>query len=101
EREIAEIIGARHAVIHERAAEELTARVVDDVLAQRLAEALDDAALDLAFADQRIEHGTDIVDGGIPRHPELACLAIDLDLASIPTSQIWAREGKVEAFAGP
>ena len=36
--------------------------VVDAVLAHRLAEALREAAVDLAFHDHRIDHGADVVD---------------------------------------
>jgi hypothetical protein len=52
-----QVIRPRHAVIHERAGEELTAhRVIDTVLAERLADALHDAAMDLALDDHRVQH---------------------------------------------
>src|SRR4051794_35300963 len=49
-----ELVGARHAVIHERAAQALSAiGIVDHVLEQRLADPLHDAAMELALDDQR------------------------------------------------
>ena len=56
-RDLRQVICARNAVIHERAGEELTAhRVIDTVLAERLADALHDAAMDLALDDHRVQH---------------------------------------------
>src|SRR5262245_14922615 len=42
---------ARHRVVHERAADELAAAVVGATLEQRLADALGEAAVDLALDD--------------------------------------------------
>src|SRR5436309_14454058 len=56
-------VGARDAVIQEGAGQQLAAvAVVDDVLDQRLAGALGDAALDLALRQKRVDDSADIVD---------------------------------------
>src|SRR5580700_4613443 len=58
------ILGARHGVIHIRAGHQLALVVIDGVLEQRLADALGDAAVDVALDDHRIDHGAEIVDRG-------------------------------------
>jgi hypothetical protein len=76
-----QVISARHAVIHERAGEDLAARrVIDAVLAKRLADALHYAAMDLALDDHRVQHHADIVDCGVGDESQLAGIRIDLDL---------------------
>ena len=59
-----QIVRARHAVIHERAGDELAILVVDRAFEQRLADALRDAAMHLALDDHRIDDGAEIVDRG-------------------------------------
>ena len=68
-----QVIRARHAVIHKRACEKLTTDwVINAMLAQRLAGALHDAAMDLAFDDHRVKHDPDIVDCGVGDERKLA-----------------------------
>ena len=50
---------------------------------QRLADALGDAAMDLAMDDQRIDGAADIVDRGVVHELDGAGLRIDLDLADM------------------
>ena len=45
--------GARDRVVHQRAGQELAVRVVDDLLHQRLAQALGEAAVELALGEER------------------------------------------------
>jgi hypothetical protein len=79
-----QVIRAGHAIIHERAGEELAAhRVIDTVLAERLADALHDAAMDLALDDHRVQHYADIVDRGVSNEIQLAGIRIDLDLGDM------------------
>ncbi len=78
------IAGARHGVVHERAAQKLPRlRIVDRVLQHRLADALRDAALHLAFGEQRIDQPAVIVDGGVAHQGRDAGLGIDLDLGDV------------------
>ena len=82
--EAAEIVGPRHRVILERAGQQLPAlRVVDQVFHQHLAEPLDDAAMDLPLAQERVQHRPDIVDGAVAGQRHLAGLGVDLDLADM------------------
>jgi hypothetical protein len=61
-----QVICAGHAIIHERTGEELSARrVIDAVLAERLADPLRNTAMDLTLHDHRVQHHADIVDGSI------------------------------------
>src|SRR3984893_5079902 len=94
ELERAEIAGARHCVILERAGEQLAARrVVDEVLHQRLTDALDDPAVDLSLAEQRVQDPADIVDRDVAGQCDLS--------SSISTSQQCAPLGKVAQPGGP
>ena len=51
------------------------------MLPQRLADALDDAAVGLAVQDQRIDGAADVVDRGVAHDLDVAGVGIDLDLA--------------------
>ena len=53
------------------------------VFEQRLADALRDAAMDLAVDDQRIHRAADVVDRDIIDHAHHAGVGIDLDLADM------------------
>ena len=83
-------VGARHGVIHERAGDELALLVVDRAFAERLADALGDAAMHLAFDDHRIDQHAEIVDRG-PADDSVLPVS-----GSISTSQIWQPAGKVK-----
>ncbi len=75
-------VGARHAVVHERAAHRLAARRIDDaLLPHRLADALRNAAVSLAVHDERIDAAADVVDRCIPRDRHMARVGVDLYLA--------------------
>ena len=56
------------------------ARVVQPLLGERVADTLDDPALDLAGRAERVDHASDVVDGGDPLDPDLAGLDVDRDL---------------------
>ena len=57
-----QLVGARHAVVHQRAGEELAARlVVDHLLVQRLADALRHAAVDLSLHLRGVDRAPDVV----------------------------------------
>ena len=62
------VVGARHGVVHERAGQQLAALVVDRTLQQRLADALDDAAMHLALDQHRVQHHAEIVDDVVVDH---------------------------------
>ena len=79
-----EIVGTRHAIVHERARLELAALVViDRVLVERLADALDQRAMDLALDDQRVDDAAEVVGAGEVDKLDRAGLAIDFDLGDI------------------
>ena len=78
------IVGARHAVVHERAGEKLAAlAVVAAFLEERLADPLRQPAMDLALDDHRIDDAAEIVDGGEIDDAHRAGVAVDLDLADM------------------
>ena len=54
-----------------------------DVLHQDLADALRDAADDLALQQQRVDHGADVVDHAVAHDLDLAGFRVDLDLADV------------------
>src|ERR1700691_4000769 len=82
-----EVIGARHGVVHERAGHELASLVVDRALAQCLADALRDAAVDLALDNHRIDDDAEIVHRRPGDNLGVASLRIDLDLADMATGR--------------
>ena len=72
-------------------------------LHQHLADALDKAAMQLAFHQQRIDDGAEIVDRGVFHHLDDAGLRIDLDLGDMAAigkcgRHRLAREFHVERF---
>ena len=91
DRQRRQMIGARHAIVHERAGHELAVLVVDRALAQRLADALGDAAVDLALDDHRVDHHAEIIDRGPGHDLGVPGVGIDLDLADVAAG----REGEV------
>src|SRR5262249_55068430 len=77
-------VGARNGIIHQTAGQELASiRVVNDVLEQRLAGALGNAAVDLPLGEQRVDHGADVVDDRIALDGNGACLGIDFHFADV------------------
>ena len=78
------MIGPRHRVIHEGAAQRLVARpIVDAALPHRLANPLGDPAVGLAVHDQRVDRPPDIVDRGVAEDLDRPGLGVDLDLADV------------------
>jgi len=71
----------RHPVVPERAGQHLA---VDEhhLLVQRAADALRDAALDLALDQRRVDRAPDVVGGDVVDHPDLAGAPVDLDLGA-------------------
>ena len=67
--------------------------VVDAILVQGLAHALDDAAVDLALDDHRIDDGADVVHGDVVEQFDNPVSG------SISTSAMCAPQGKVK-FTG-
>ena len=64
------IVGSRHRVVHVASGEKLTgAFFVDTALEQRLADALRDASVHLAFDDHRIDDVAEVVAGRESRRP--------------------------------
>src|SRR3546814_6246555 len=73
--ELAQVVGMGHAVIHQRARQDLSAlRLVDDPLEQRLADTLRRAAHDLAVGGQRIDDAAEVVDRSEEHTSELQSL---------------------------
>src|SRR4029077_12460787 len=84
-----EIVGTRHAIVHERTRLELAALVViDRILVECLADALDKRAMDLALDDQRVDDAAEVVGAGEVDKLDRASLAIDFDLGNIGTGRI-------------
>src|SRR5262249_36047368 len=85
-------VRARPRVVHERAGDELAAAVVGATLEQRLADALGEAAVDLALDDHRIDDGADVVDAPETDDLDAAGVRIDLELADMrPVAEGEAR----------
>ena len=72
------LVGARQRIVHEGAGEELARVVVDQRLAERAAEALGDAAVELALDDHRVDRPPAVVHGGQLEQPDAARLEVHL-----------------------
>ena len=84
-----QVVGARHGVVHVGAGQQLAALlVVDRILEQRLADALGDAAMDLALDDHRVDDVAEIVDRDEVHDLDDAGVGIDLDLADMRAGRI-------------
>src|SRR6185437_16640233 len=83
DRERRQVVRVRHRVIHERTCDQLAVLVVNDAFEQRLADALRDAAMHLAFDDHRIDHGAEVVDSGPVHDLRLAGVAVDFHLTDV------------------
>src|SRR6202453_2600379 len=86
-----QVVGARHAIVHEARRQELAVIVVMRAFEQRLAHALSDAAVHLALDDHRVDELAEVVDGGPTVDRDDARLRVDLELADMDTG----REGEV------
>ena len=79
-----QFVRARHPIIRERGRQQLSgARLVDALLPERLADALNDPAVDLALEDHWIDRPSYIVDGCVANNVRRSRLGIDLDLADV------------------
>ena len=63
-----QIIGAWHAVIHVRTISELAVLIIFCTFEQRLSNALNNSAMNLAFHDHRVDYITHIIDGNKTIH---------------------------------
>src|SRR5262245_14199524 len=93
------LVGSRHAVVHEAPGEELTLGIEDEGFTQRCPDALNDAAVELALDDHGIDRAPAIVDGGVPQQGRHAGLDIHLQHASVGAERPRHRAG-VEEGAG-
>ena len=73
------------------------ARVVQPLLGERVADALDDPALDLARRAERVDHAADVVDRRDPVDPDLAGLDVDGDLRDLDAERQHLHAGRVRA----
>ena len=71
--------------------------IVIDVFHQALPDGLRDAAMYLAFQEQRIDGAADLVDGVVAQDLDGAGLGIDLDLADVTTIGIGRRAAAIGA----
>ena len=82
--EIAQVASARQAVIHERSGQELARLgIVGDLLHERLADALGEAAVNLPFQEQRIENRSEIVDHDVTQKYRRSGFRIDFHLGDM------------------
>ncbi len=77
------VAGARHRVVHVRAGQRLALAVEHGALHQRLADALNHAAVGLTLDQQRIDQGAEVVDHVVAHDLDDAGVGIDLDLRDV------------------
>ena len=79
-----DLVRGRHQVVDQRAGHQLAGLgVVDDLLEQRLGDALRDAAVQLAFDDHRVDDVAAVVDGDVLLQIDVAGRRIDFDDADV------------------
>ena len=81
--DVRHLAGPRHRVVHHGAGEELAVVVVDRDLLQRLAHALDHAAVNLALDDHRVDVRAAVVHRDVAEDLDLAGLGVHLDRADV------------------
>ena len=96
--ETGQVVGAGHRVVHVRAAQQLPGFVVDAVFQQRLADALRQAAVDLAFDDHGVHDVAEIVHGNELLDVDDAGFRIDLHFADMRPGRIGEVRRIVEGF---
>ena len=69
----------RQQIVHERRVQQLALLVVDELLVERVADAVRDAAVNLSFDEQRIDDRAAIVDDEVALDLDRRRLGIDLD----------------------
>lgn len=74
---------ARESVVGEFAADELALGIVDGFFEKNLSDGLDDAAVNLAIDEERIDDVAAVVDGDIFEELDFAGIAVDFDLADV------------------
>jgi len=81
---VAQVVGARHAVIHEAGRQQLAGiRFVDHLLHQNLTNALRHTTMDLSCQSERIDHGADVIDHEIRLQIDHAGVRINFKLADM------------------
>ena len=80
---VGQVVRAGHAIVHERAGDELARLVVYAAFQQRLTNPLRQAALDLTFQQQWIDESTEVVHSPITQYFGLTGFGIDLDFAGM------------------
>ena len=107
EAEIRHVGGPRQAVVLVAAGQQLAFLGIGDPLVQRLADALDDAAMRLARDHQRVDDDAEVVDRHVAHHLGMAGLRLDLHLADVaavrdrPAAPRRTRAGRRGWWAGP
>jgi hypothetical protein len=79
ELEVGQHVGVRDGVVEQTGGQELAVFVADDALVERLADALGQAAGDLAVDDQRVDDGAAVVDGDQALEADVAAVEVDAD----------------------
>src|ERR1700719_1594127 len=79
-----EVVGARQAIVHQRAGAQLAAlKVVDRVFVESLAYALDEATVHLALDDERVDDAPEIVCSGEIEQCDRPGISIDFDFGDV------------------
>src|SRR3954471_2933190 len=86
--EVRQVGRARHAVVHERSGGQLALGVVADLLVQRLADALGEAAVGLPVDDHRVDDRADVVGDRDLDDLGDAGLGVDLDLDQVAAAGV-------------
>src|SRR5262249_16258363 len=81
------IMGVRHAVVHQRSRHQLTVLIVDRAFQKGLPNSLRDASVHLAFHDHRIDYGAEVIDYGPVDNFGFASVAVYFDFTDVTASR--------------
>src|SRR5262249_20725967 len=83
-------------IIDEARGQQLASFIVDDLLAERLPQALRERAVNLPRDDERVDERAEVVDGRVAVDRHLTGVRIDLDLANVTSVRERGRLGGKE-----
>src|SRR5215475_16029511 len=93
-----EIGCARQTIVHQRSRDQLAVIVIGNPFEQDLPNSLRDAAMNLTMHDERIDNGSNIINGAIGNDIYLSGFRIDFDFADMTTIRVVETRGS--EFAG-
>jgi hypothetical protein len=88
--DVGEVAGGRQEIVGERAGQQLTLGVVDEMLQERAAETLHDGADRLPVQGERVDDAADVLDRHVVDELDMAGLGVDRDMRGMGAVAVGA-----------